>query len=221
MSTDNNQDRIILPAGNYRARADRATVQFGRSKSGNDQVAITFDITDPKADGYPSRMTWIGTFAEGRATEIALDAIMATGWTGEDLLALEGVGDAECSIKVSHKQNEQTGTTYANIDFVNRLGGSFAFKEKLDEVAVGDLASRLGGAIMAARERAAGKGGANPSSGGRGNGGGGGYGGGRAPARGAAPVAWDGTGSDPNGDGIPFASCSPDADPMMRGMAIG
>lgn len=206
MSTD--QDRIILPAGNYRARADRSTVQFGKAKSGNEQVAITFDITDPKADGYPSRITWIGTFAEGRATEITLDGIMAAGWTGEDLLSLDGIGDAECSIKVGHKLNEQNGNTYAQVEFVNRLAGSFTFKEKLDDVGVGDLASRLGGAIMAARERAAGKGGANPSSGGRGAPAGGGYGGGGQRGGG--------------GDGdIPFASCSPDADPMMRGMAIG
>lgn len=186
------QNDNILPAGHYRARADAATLQFGRSANGNEQVALTFDITDRKAEGQ--RITWIGTFAEGKATEIAVAGLMAAGWTGENLTAGDGLGAVECSLKVSHKQNEQTGKVFANVDFVNPAGGGFAFKTKLDQGGVMALESKLGGAVMAAREKL----GAPRQQG-------------PAPRRAASTQAqrgdaWDGQGADPNAgdDEIPW-----------------
>jgi len=211
--------RELLPPGNYRARADKSTVIFGKAKTGSDQVAITFDLLDPKAEGYQQRITWIGTLAGG-ALDNTLNGIIAAGWVGSDLLALDGIGDVECSLKVKHEA-DQEGTMRARVDYVNPLSKAFAFKEALDPNGVAALSDRLAGPIMAARQRAASGGRPNPTSGRAGAPAGGGYGGGsgRAPARGAAE--WDGTGVDPNGSGrdIPFASCSPADDPMMRGMA--
>lgn len=224
MSNDN-EPRALLPAGSYKARADRNSIRFGEASTGAAQIAVTFDLLDPKAEGIQERITWIASF-KGGAIPITLDGLCAAGWTGTDLNRLtegEGIGDVECSLKIGHDTNNETGKTYARVEFVNAARSAFAFKKELDATGIGDLNDRLAGEIMAARERAAGKGGANPSSGGRGAPAGGGYGGGgRAPARGAAQRPWDGTGADPNGGGgddIPFASCSPDADPMMRGMA--
>jgi len=214
--------RELLPAGFYKARADKSSVRFGAAQSGNEQVAVTFDILDAKADGYQQRITWIGTLAAG-ALDITLDGLMAAGWTGDNLMTLDGVGDVECSLKIKH-EDDREGVPRARVAFVNRAGGAFKFKTELDANAVASLSDRLAGPIMAARQRAAGKGGGGPTSGPARAPAGGGYGGGggRAPARGAAQRPWDGTGVDPNSggdDGIPFASCSPLDDPMMRGMA--
>ena len=195
MNTHDNtpaQNDNILPAGHYRARADAATLQFGRSQNGNEQVALTFDIIDKKAEGQ--RITWIGTFVEGKATEIAVAGLMAAGWTGENLTAGEGLGSVECSLKVSHKQNEQTGKVFANVDFVNPAGGGFAFKTKLDQGGIVNLESRLGGAVMAAREKAGAPRQQGPAP--------------RRAAQAQRGDAWDGTGADPTagqgGNDIPW-----------------
>jgi len=211
--------RELLPPGNYRARADKSTVTFGKAKTGSDQVAITFDLLDPKAEGYQQRILWIGTLAGG-ALDNTLNGIIAAGWVGVDLLALDGIGDVECSLKIKHEA-DQNGVMRAKVDYVNPLSKTFAFKETLDANGIASLNDRLAGSIMAARERAASGGrGANPSSGARSAPAGGGYGGsGRAPAGDYAP---DFDGPKPTGrrGDIPFASCSPLDDPMMRGLAI-
>ena len=209
--------RELLPPGNYRARADKSTVIFGKAKTGSDQVAITFDLLDPKAEGYQQRILWIGTLAGG-ALDNTLNGIIAAGWVGSDLLALDGIGDVECSLKIKHEA-DQEGVMRARVDYVNPLSKAFAFKEALDPNGVAALSDRLAGPIMAARQRAAGKGGGGPTSGARSAPAGGGYGGGgRAPAGDYAP---DFDGPKPTGrrGDIPFASCSPADDPMMRGMA--
>ena len=209
--------RELLPPGNYRARADKSTVIFGKAKTGSDQVAITFDLLDPKAEGYQQRILWIGTLAGG-ALDNTLNGIIAAGWVGVDLLALDGIGDVECSLKIKHEA-DQEGVMRARVDYVNPLSKAFAFKEALDPNGVAALSDRLAGPIMAARQRAAGKGGGGPTSGARSAPAGGGYGGGgRAPAGDYAP---DFDGPKPTGrrGDIPFASCSPADDPMMRGMA--
>lgn len=208
--------RELLPPGNYKARADKSSVRFGAAQSGNEQVAVTFDILDAKADGYQQRITWIGTLAAG-ALDITLDGLMASGWTGDNLMTLDGVGDVECSLKVKH-EDDQSGVPRARVAFVNRAGGAFKFKTELDANAVASLSDRLAGPIMAARQRAAGKGGADPSSGPARAPAGGGYGGGAPPARRQGGGGGGGN-FGPGGKDIPFASCSPADDPMMRGMA--
>lgn len=207
MSTDN-EPRALLPAGSYKARADRNSIRFGESKKGGGQIAITFDLIDPRAEGIQDRITWIGNFVGG-ATAITLDGLYAAGWTGTDLNTLsagEGIGDVECSLKIGHDTNPNTGKTYARVEFVNAQRGVFHFEKEMDANGVANLNDQLAGAIMAARERAASRG-ANPSSGGAAARAGGGYG---PPARTrqAAPAGrkeWDGTGADPNGgEDLPF-----------------
>lgn len=200
MSNDN-EPRALLPAGSYKARADRNSIRFGESKKGGGQIAITFDLTDPKAEGIQERITWIGNFVGG-ATAITLDGLYAAGWTGSDLnqlSAAEGIGDVECSLKIGHDTNPETGKTYARVEFVNAARAAFAFKKEMDSNGIAALNESIAGEIMAARERAAGKGLANPSSGRAGAPPGGGYG---APRRPAAP-AWDGQGANPDADDLP------------------
>lgn len=161
MSTDTaTEPRALLSVGNYKARADRSSIRFGESKKGGGQIAITFDLCDPKAEGIQDRITWIGNFVGG-ATAITLDGLYAAGWTGTDLNRLtegEGIGDVECSLKISHDTNPETGKTYARVDFVNAARSAFAFKKELDANGVANLNEQLAGEIMAARERAAAKG---------------------------------------------------------------
>lgn len=163
------ESRALLPAGYYRARADKSTLLFGEAKTGNPQIAITFDIIDDKAAGYPNRITWIGTLAGGALT-FTLDGIIAAGWTGTDLATLsaaEGVGDVECSLKIDHEENNETGKVYARVSFVNAARKAFAFKKGMDAGALANLGVALAGDVMAARERAVAKGGARPSDGGQ------------------------------------------------------
>lgn len=209
--------RELLPPGNYRARADKSTVIFGKAKTGSDQVAITFDILDPKAEGYQQRITWIGTLAGG-ALDNTLNGIIAAGWCGENFLDTAGIGDVECSLKVKHEA-DQEGTMRVRVDYVNPLSKAFAFKEGYDPNAVASLSDRLAGPIMAARQRAAGKGSGGPTSGARSAPAGGGYGGGAPPARQQSTGTASGGNRGRGDDDIPFASCSPSDDPMMRGMA--
>lgn len=188
--------RELLPPGNYRARADKSTVLFGRAKTGSDQVAITFDILDPKAEGYQQRITWIGTLAGG-ALDNTLNGIIAAGWCGENFLDTAGIGDVECSLKVKHEA-DQDGIMRVRVDYVNPLVKAFAFKETMDQNGIAAMNERHAGAIMAARQRAAGGGGANPSSGPARAPAGGGYGGGGAP-----PARRQSTGTASGGNFVP------------------
>lgn len=78
----------LIPPGYYRAVAvpvqtdDGETyVQFGETKDGNPQVAVTFAILDGSQQGR--RSTWFGYFTE-KTTKRTIESLRYCGFKGDD-----------------------------------------------------------------------------------------------------------------------------------------
>lgn len=133
----------LIPPGTYAARA--VSHDIGESKKGHFQVAVTFEIV--AGDYLGRRLTYFATFAPGKATEVAIKALRAAGWTCDDPTVLTGLGDVECDIVVEH--DEYNGRLRDRIRFVNRPRGTFTFKTPLSEEKRRAIAAQLRGTVMA------------------------------------------------------------------------
>lgn len=135
----------LIPPGTYAARA--VYHDLGESKNGHFQVAVTFEIV--AGDYLGRRITYFATFAPGKATEFAIKALRAAGWTCDDPTVLTGLGDAECDIVVEH--DEYNGRVRDRIRFVNRPGerGRFTFQNPMSEEKRRAIAARLRGTVIA------------------------------------------------------------------------
>lgn len=121
----------MIQAGKYRARATSIEdVSFGVSKQGNLQIAVVFDLLDEHVAGQT--ISWVGTFADGKATDIAIKALEACGWQGEDPTeSLDGITDNEVVLVVENETGED-GKVYAKVSWVNRPGaGRVKFKQPI------------------------------------------------------------------------------------------
>jgi hypothetical protein len=96
------------------------------SKNQNTVIKIQF-----KVEGFEWPAVWTGTFAEGKATEIAIDALQMLGFNeakykvsdlskGVESGALNNIDDI--AITVIHK--ESNGKVYANVSYIGQGGGA-------------------------------------------------------------------------------------------------
>jgi hypothetical protein len=72
---------MAFPDGKYLARGVNASL--GKTKNGGEQVAVEFELKD--GPGVGQRITWFGSFANDKATEITVKALRNCGWDGDDL----------------------------------------------------------------------------------------------------------------------------------------
>lgn len=121
----------MIQPGKYRARATSAEdVQFGVSKQGNLQIGVLFELLDEEMAGQT--ISWVGTFADGKATDIAIKALEACGWQGDDPTeSLEGITNNEVVLVIENETGED-GRSYAKVLWVNRPGaGRVKFKQPI------------------------------------------------------------------------------------------
>lgn len=143
---------MIDQPGKYRARCidNPAEPRLGRSESGNEQIALTFALLDEDGRETSETIDWVGTFAEGKATEITIKAMRTCGWTGDSLDSLDGINDNEVELDV--QWDEYKGEKRLRVKWVNRPGGNrILFKTALDPAGKKALAARLRGAIAASK----------------------------------------------------------------------
>lgn len=118
---------MSIPAGTYRARVTSAAeVQFGYTSTGNEQIAVPLTITDGEHAG--TTITWFGNFGSDKATEIALKALRACGWAGNDLSDLTGIDTLEVDAVVEWE--EYNGQSRMKVKWLNAPGGG---RVKLDK----------------------------------------------------------------------------------------
>jgi len=164
--------------GEFPARAT-GKFQFGHSAKGTEQVGVQYRISEGEHVGVV--LTWYGFFNTDANTERALRTLRTSGWRGDDLLTLGGLGETAVTVVV--EEEEYQGRISSKIKWVNAPG--VAMKNGFDDGAKRVFAARLRGAVIASRTTA-------PSSTG---------------GAAAAPPAssWDGYGSPPGtSDDIPF-----------------
>lgn len=112
--------------GRYLARAVQCW--FIEAKSNNYQVAITCEVTDGDYGG--ERIAWTGTFAPGKATEIAMKALKeAFGWQGDDLSELADLDSEGCArllpnvVEIVCDMEEYEGEYRLKVKWANPPGG--------------------------------------------------------------------------------------------------
>ena len=101
---------MINQAGTYRARAIEADLRV--SKNGNEMVVVNFHVESER-----SNLTWFGTFASSRGANVALRALRAMGWTGDDITDLSGCTKNDVDLVVEMEVWE--GESRAKVKGVN------------------------------------------------------------------------------------------------------
>ena len=141
----------MIQPGKYRARATGAEdVQFGVSAKGNLQIGVLFELLDEEMAGQT--ISWVGTFAEGKSTDISIKALEACGWQGDDPTeSLEGISTNEVILVVEHEAGED-GRVYAKVAWVNRPGaGRVKFKQPINGQDLRVFGADIKRAVMANR----------------------------------------------------------------------
>lgn len=141
----------MIEPGTYRARAvGPEEVRFGMSNSGNEQVSVLFELIDESVAGQ--RMTWFGSFASDKATEITIKALRNCGWDGVDMMDMTGINTGEVDLVVVCEADEQ-GTNRTKIKWVNKPGdGRVDFKNPMSDGQRVAFAQRMKGRLLAEKQ---------------------------------------------------------------------
>ena len=123
-------------AGKYRARATDADLRV--SKNGNEMVVVTFSIPSEETS-----LTWFGTFSSTKGSNVALRALRAMGWAGDDITDLAGFTKNEVELDVEMETWE--GEARPKVKWVNPVKGSVG--AAMDAGRKASFAERLKGQI--------------------------------------------------------------------------
>jgi hypothetical protein len=139
----------MLAKGKYRARAQGG--EWGKSPSkGTRQIVVDFELTDEVHKG--ERINYIG-YITPNTQERVLESLRICGWKGDDVTDLLGLGDNEVELVVDHEAYE--GSTYARVQFVNRIGSGFKMKAPMSEAEKKQFAAEMRGLAVKSRSAAA------------------------------------------------------------------
>lgn len=121
-------------AGTHLARACAPeAVKFGMSSNNNLQIAIAFQFTHPDDELCGQSITWIGSFAPGKASEITLEAMENCGWKGDDVMDMTGIDANEVELVIALEWNQERTQQFDKVKFVNRPSGSrFTFQKPIE-----------------------------------------------------------------------------------------
>lgn len=120
-------NRSDMTDGTYTGRAT-GEVTWGMSQNQNLQACVLFRITSGPFEGQ--YVSWVPTFAEGKATEIAINGLRACGWKGMDPTRdLSGLTDNDVDLVIEMQQS-QAGNIFPTVKFVNRQGSGALIRFK-------------------------------------------------------------------------------------------
>lgn len=123
----------MIPEGRWRAvprtmnttSGDEVACQFGESpEKHTPYIAVVFEIVE-EGEAAGGRITWYGYFSQNQeATDRTIKALRAIGFTGDELKDMPEQRPAnEVELVVRHSENPKSGKVYAEVAFVNALGG--------------------------------------------------------------------------------------------------
>lgn len=102
--------------GVYRARA--SSWGLGESKSGKEQLAIEFRLTDPEA---PTKLITAFLFFTEKTFDRTIESLRHCGWQGDDLTNLSGLDANEVDLVLEEEEYE--GKRQTKVKWINRCGG--------------------------------------------------------------------------------------------------
>lgn len=135
----------LIPEGTYPAKAT-GEYEFGTAESsGNEQVGVSFRITQGEYAGRV--LTWYGFFNTPENSQRTVKSLRACGWKGDDVTNLEGLATDEVSIVVEVDDYNPSKPTN-KVAWVNG-GGGVAMKNVMTPQQKKALAARMKGLILA------------------------------------------------------------------------
>lgn len=143
-----------IQQGTYRAKCTGPKdAQWGVSKAGNVQLALVFAFADEELRGQ--EITWVGTFAPGKATDIAIQALENCGWDGVDPTeSLEGIDRNDVMLVIDLETSEDGNTTFPKVKWVNRPGnGRIKFQQPVAAAELKAFSKDIRGAIAMRRQK--------------------------------------------------------------------
>lgn len=132
---------MALVPGTFRGKA--VNWQFGKAKTGTEQIVVQFEMLDGPAKG--ERHSWYGPFGE-RSTQRTLESLEHCGWDGESLIDLKGMGTKE--VELACGEDDYNGEKRIRINWVNAVGGGMAMHETMSKDQVSAFNSRMRGEIL-------------------------------------------------------------------------
>jgi len=132
----------LIP-GTYRARVtDPEAIQYGYTRNGHEHVAVPLEVIEGEAAGQS--ITWFGNFGTDKGIEIAVKALRACGWEGDDIANLVGIEKNEVEIVLA--LNEYEGKSRLQVQWINRPGDG---KVKLQQPMNGQQRTLFGQRVRA------------------------------------------------------------------------
>lgn len=133
--------------GRYKAKAKEWGL--GETNSGNIQVGVLFELTEPGAEGQ--RIAWYGGFTE-KGAPITFRALRTMGWVGSDVTELDAPAAALNTNEVELVIEPETyeGKTTTKVKWVNEIGaGGVALKNRLSPEKKASFAADMKGRLLA------------------------------------------------------------------------
>lgn len=131
--------------GTHKARAKEW--DLGISSTGNEQIAIMFEIVEGEHAG--KTRTWFGSFSDA-AIDRTLDSMRHCGWDGDSLATIDGLGANEVEIVI--EQEEYQGKLNEKVRWVNKPA-ALKLKHQLTGAARDAFASKLRGKVIAHKQK--------------------------------------------------------------------
>jgi hypothetical protein len=141
--------------GTYEATVTKHGISV--TKAGKPMATIRFKYKDD--EGHDQFITWFGSFASDKATEITAEALAVCGMTSNNPADLtkpveSGVLDTTRKVQLTCDFEEYNGERRFKVKYVNPIGGA-SFRNAMSETdAVKAFAGlNVGGALAAARKK--------------------------------------------------------------------
>jgi hypothetical protein len=130
-----------MQAGSHKVLAT-GEVQWGRSSTGSEQVAVECQVQGGPCAG--ELLWWVGNFASAESSRITVDGLRALGarLAEGDILDLDGLGSKAASVRA--KEETYQGETRWKFS----ISGGFGFKEALDRGGLEALRKRMRGQLL-------------------------------------------------------------------------
>ena len=106
---------MTIPIGTYKAKATKA--EPGKAKTGNEQVLVTFQITQGAQAGQ--EIVYRGMFTE-KTQDRTIDALILCGWDTNDYVSFSGITKNEVEIVIEHEPGQDDPSKmFARVKWVN------------------------------------------------------------------------------------------------------
>lgn len=143
-----------VKAGKYKARAKN----WGFIPSSSDpSMPLVFVEMEFQDEANQTRtLTWRGSLKEGKPREITLKALFNMGFGNKSLAALANLDALDTTkdvqIEVEHRTS-QNGKTFANVKWINKLGGDKFKRIEGQELSASLIALNLDGDLIATAQQ--------------------------------------------------------------------